>query len=242
MIVHPRRTGLVAAVLVAVAGSVVASPGIASARATATEVPASFQQAQQQLEQQLANRSSELARLAADVAGAKSLTAAHANLLNARLQTEAASISALVAKVPSDTTRAELRSDRQAMLRDNRVYGVTVPQVFETIEADAIAAQVTVLVANEPALEASMTSVAGEPGYKSARNHYNACVSSLARAGRISANVATVVLNQSVLGFPHNTHVFVHANEALLRGDLALAHASYDATVVGFATGGHTGP
>ncbi len=256
MLSHSRKTALVAAVLV---GSAVALPGIASASPhdtttsstpsatiapTTTTIPKNFTQAQQQLEQQLAFRQGELTRLGADVtaAAAKSLTDPHAKLLNARLATESASIAALVAKVPTDTTFAQLNSDRAAMLRDNRVFAVMAPQVFETIEADAVAAQVSTLVANESTLSTEVNGLMNQPGYNNALNHYNAYVRAVTHAGTISSNVATSVLAQTPQGFPRNVKVFVHANEALLDADLALAHASYDASVIGLATGGYTGP
>ncbi|MCU1488902.1 MAG: hypothetical protein JWM85_307, partial [Acidimicrobiaceae bacterium] len=126
---------------------------------------ASFTQLQQQLEQQIANRQARLANLTKDVAGAKSLTSAHATLLNTRLSAETTNIAALAAKVPTDTTNAQLSADRSAMLSDNRVYAVMTPQVFQTIEADSISAQVTTLQADEAGLQSEVAALVGQPGY-----------------------------------------------------------------------------
>lgn len=230
--------GLASAALVA--GSALALPGIASA-GTTHRAQASFGKAQARLEQQLAYRAADLQRLTADVAGAKTLTPAHAATLGARLGTESASIAALGARVPGDTTLAQLRADRAAMLKDNRVYAVMTPQVFETIEADAVAAQVASLQANEASLQSSVTALSGQPGYHTALVHYNWYVKAVDHAAAVSANVTAAVLVQTPQDFPRDTHVFVRSNRALLDADLALAHATYDASVVGLASGGYTG-
>jgi hypothetical protein len=56
-----------------------------------------------------------------------------------------------------------------------------------------------------------------------------------------SNDVATEVLAQTPADYPGDTHVFVRANRELLAAGIALAHASYDASVIGLATGGYTG-
>jgi hypothetical protein len=204
--------------------------------------PNSFTQAQQQLEKQLANRSTQLQHLVADVAGAKSLTTADANILNARLSTEAASITALIAKVPTDTKRAELNSDRAAMLKDNRVYAVMTPQVFVTIGADTAGAQAAVLTGNEPALASEVASIGvGMPGYRNALDHYNNYVSRLNHITDNMTEVVTKVLAQTPQGYPGNTHVFVSANHTVLNANVGIAYASYDASVIALASGGYTG-
>jgi hypothetical protein len=219
------------------AGSVIALPGMASASA-----PTSFPQKQQQLEQQLSNRVSQLSRLTADVNGSTSLSAAHKSVLSARLSTEASNINALVTKVPTDTTMAQLNADRQAMLRDNRVFAVETPQVIEIIEADSIAAQVTTMQGDESTLQASINSLSGQPGYENALDHYNAFVSAVGRASAASGRVVASVLPQTPQDFPGDTHIFVSANRSLLAADIALAHATYDESVIGLASGGYTGP
>jgi len=241
-----------ASALATAAGAVVALPGMASASTTTSTTPASttstttpgagFKQAQQKLEQQLADRVTQLQRLSADVAGAKSLTATHATLLNTRLGAETTAINALVQKVPTDTTWAELNVDRSSMLQDNRVYAVMTPQVIQTIEADSIAAQVTTFQASEASLQAGVSSLSGQPGYQNALNHYLAFVRYVNRAQEDSTNVAAAVLAQLPQDWPSDTHVFVRANHELLNADVALAYAQYDESVIGLATGGYTGP
>ncbi len=56
-----------------------------------------------------------------------------------------------------------------------------------------------------------------------------------------ATNVATSVLAQTPADYPGDTHVFTRANKKLLNADIALAHANYDASVIGLASGGYTG-
>jgi hypothetical protein len=209
---------------------------------TTTTVPsASFIAAQKALELQLANRATQLTHLTADVTAATTLSSSSSAILQARLLTEGTSITALIAKVPTDTTRAELNADRAAMLKDNRVYAVMSPQVFEMIEASVVATQVTSLQGNETTLQSEVASIVGLPGYKTALNHYNNYVARLLNWSTKIVNVEAIVLAQTPQGYPANTKVFVAQNHRILDANLALAYASYDANVIGLATGGYTG-
>jgi hypothetical protein len=137
-------TGIAGAALAG--GSLLAVPGIASASVR----PNTFATAKVQLEQQLTNRTSQLGRLGTDVTAAagKSLTPAHAAALNASIAAATAHIASLTTSVQGATTGAQLRADAASMVKQNRVYAVLTPQVFETIEADAIAAQVVTFQAS----------------------------------------------------------------------------------------------
>jgi hypothetical protein len=217
-------------------GSFVAFAGVASATPSQR-----FVNAQHKLEQQLANRVSQLGRLAADISAAKSLTPPHATILTNNVSTDTTNINALVAKVPNDTTWAELRADERSMYQQNRVYAVITPQVFQTIEADAIAAQVTTFEANESTLQTSVNDLIGQPGYKNALRHFESFVKAVNNAANDSSKVDAAVLAQVPADYPGDTYVFVHANRELLNADLALAYAAYDETVIGLASGGYTG-
>src|ERR1700735_3867400 len=112
-------TGIAGAALAG--GSLLAAPAIASASVR----PHSFANAQAQLERQLTNRSAQLGRLSADVSAAvaaKSLTPAHATVLNASIATATANITSLTTSVEGATTGAELRADSASMVKQNRVY------------------------------------------------------------------------------------------------------------------------
>jgi hypothetical protein len=241
MVKQAWRVGLSGALVMSGALALAAGSAAATTTGASGATGGTFTQQQQQLEQQLAGRATQLSHLASDISGAKSLTTADANVLNARVLTEEASINALIAKVPTDTTRAELHADNAAMLKDNRVYAVMTPQVFVTIGADTVAAQANLLVLNEPALQSEVASISGMVGYQNALNHYNNYVS---RLGHVTTNMAAVtvkVLAQTPQGYPGNTHVFVNANKAVLNADLGIAYCSYDASVIALATGGYTG-
>jgi hypothetical protein len=220
-----------------IGGSLLALPVAASATAT----PHSFSNNQALLETQLANRATQLTHLGTDVTGATSLTAPHATTLKASIATATTNIDALVAKVPTDTTNAQLAVDRASMLKENRVFAVLTPQVFLTIEADSIAAQVVTFQANESSLQGSVNSLVGQHGYTNALNHYVAFVKAVNVANAAASNITTAVLAQTPADYPGDTHVFVHANRELLRADISLAHASYDESVIGLASGGYTG-
>jgi len=233
------------AALALVAAMSIALPTVAyagSTTTTTTTVPsASFIAAQKALEAQLANRATQLTHLVADVTAATTLSASTAAVLQARLSTEQTSINALIAKVPNDTTRAELNADRSAMLKDNRVYAVMSPQVFEMIEASVVAGQVTTMQGNESTLQSEVASIVGLPGYKNALNHFNNYVARLSNWSTRIVNVEEIVLAQTPQGYPGNTKVFVAQNHRILDANLALAYAAYDASIIGLATGGYTG-
>ena len=233
------------AVLALVAATGISIPSLAYASPPTTTTPsvpsASFTAAQKALEVQLANRSTQLGHIVADVTASTTLSASASSILQARLSTEEASISALIAKVPTDTTRAELNADRSAMLKDNRVYAVMSPQVFEMIEASVVASQVTTMQANEATLQSEVASIVGLPGYKNALNHYNNYVARLLNWSTRIVSVESIVLAQTPQGFPGNTNIFVTQNHRILDANIALAYAAYDASIIGLATGGYTG-
>jgi hypothetical protein len=236
------------AALSIVAAMGIGIPSIASADSTTTTSTTtttapntSFLTAQTALEVQLANRLKQLQHLTGDVTAAVSLSTSTSAILQARLLTEETSINALIAKVPTDTTRAQLNADRQAMLRDNRVYAVMSPQVFEMIEASVVANQVTVMQGNEATLQSEVASIVGLPGYKNALNHYNNYVARLLNWSTRIVSVEATVLAQTPQGFPGNTKVFVNKNHDILNANIALAYAGYDASIIGLATGGYTG-
>ena len=228
--------------LIAATGISIPSVAYASSSTTTTAVPsASFVAAQKALELQLDNRSTQLQHLVADVTTATSLSASASATLQARLATEESSINSLIAKVPTDTTRAELNVDRSAMLKDNRVYAVMSPQVFEMIEASVVAGQVTVMQGNESTLQSEVTSIVGLPGYKNALNHYNNYVSRITNWSTKIVNVESIVLAQTPQGYPGNTKVFAAQNHRILDANIDLSYAAYDASIIGLATGGYTG-
>jgi hypothetical protein len=215
---------------------------VASADSTTTTAPSTnFVTAQQTLEAKLAARVTRLTHLTADVTAATSLSASTAGTLQARLSTEAASINALVAKVPTDTTFAQLDADRAAMYKDNRVYAVMSPEVFEMIEASLVVSQLTTDQGNETTLQTEVESLAGMAGYENALNHYNNYVARISNWSTRIVNIEAKVLAQMPTNWPGDTNVFVNANHQILAANIALAHADYDAAVIGLASGGYTG-
>ncbi len=233
---HPVR--------LAVAGAVIVSGSLlfAMSAGASTSVPSSkISQLQQKLEQQLGYRVSQLQVLSTDVKQATALTNGDAGTLAARLTAATTSINALVAQVPSDTTMVELREAQETMIQGNRVFAVLTPQVFQVIEADTDASQAATLQSGEAALLAEINTLEGQPGYANALKHDSAYVAYVNQAAADSEHVSTVVIAQLPQDFPGDTQVFVNANHQLLAADIALARASYEASVIGLAAGGYTG-
>lgn len=216
--------------------------GATTGTAFASMSHSNFSVAQQQLEQQLALRVTSLGHLATDVTGAgSSLTPAHAAILSVRISTELANINALVAKVPNDTTMAQLNADRKSMIQDNRVYAVMTPQVFETISADTYDAQINKLAADEPALAAEVASLVGQPGSKTATNHYTDYLRRVGNEATRLSNLVVSILAQQPASYPGNRGFFVSANRQIRNAGVQIAFANYDASVVALAAGGYTG-
>lgn len=213
------------------------APGVTSASVR----PHDFLASQHKLEGQLAIRVSELNRLNTDITGAKSLSGAHAAALTADATAALTNINALVVKVPTDTKYSQLRVDSNSMVKQNRVFAVLTPQVFLTIQADNIAATVATLQGSEQGLLSAVNGLVGQHGYTNAMNRYTDFVKLVNRANLDAANVATRVLAQTPADFPGDTKMFVNANKALLNANIELAHANYDASVIGLASGGYVG-
>ncbi|HWD24169.1 MAG TPA: hypothetical protein VG368_01785 [Acidimicrobiales bacterium] len=231
------RKGIAGAAL-----SATALIGVSSVSAFASMSHPSFSVAQQELEQQLANRVTSLGHLASDVTSAgSSLTATHAAVLSARISAELANMNALVAKVPNDTTNAQLNTDRAAMVRDNRVYAVMTPQVFETIAADTYDAQINKLAADEPVLAAEVASLVGQPGSQTATRHYEEYLNRVGNEATKLSNLIVSILAQQPSSYPANRGFFVSANHQIRNAGLQIANANYDATVIALASGGYTG-
>jgi hypothetical protein len=230
------------AILATVVALGVGIPAVASASSTTTTTPsASFLSGQQTLETQLASRVTRLQHLIADVTSATSLSANASTTLQARLSGEEASMNALIGRVPTDTTQAELSADRATMYKDNRVYAVMSPQVFESIEASLVSEQVTTMQGNEVTLQTETASLIGLAGYENALNHYDNYAKRISNWSTRIVNVESAVLSQTPQDFPRSTNVFVAQNHSILTANIALAYAAYDASVIGLASGGYTG-
>lgn len=246
IIKHPVRAALTGAALASCAMLVV--PAVASATVkppVAATRPAkskrSFPDAQKRLEAQLAARVEQLTQLSTDVTDASSTLGNNdESMLDAQLVHASTIIANLVTAVPEDTTLAEIDSAYRTMI-ELRVYAVLTPQVYQVIEADTIAQQVAIMKAGEPALAAAVQTTVGEPGHRNAAAHYKAYVRSVNLASTEVTRVSVTVLAQKASQFPRNLHVFVQASHHLLNADADLAHASFDASLIGLATGGYTG-
>lgn len=215
------------------------TPALAGATSSAAGA-AGTSQLEQHLMAQLQLRQTQLTNLTNDVTSAKTLTPADQASLEQKLTEATTSIDGLVQSVPNDD-RAQLRAAERTMIRDNRVFLVLTPQVYEVIESDTVASQAGALEAQEPALEQAVAATSGKVGYKNALDHYQAFVAAVGRAQAETSRVSEGLLDQTPEMYPRDRHVFVRANRQILAASDALARASYDETIVALATGGYTG-
>ena len=217
----------IASVVVVAGTMAIASLGIipdASAHPTTTN-PASFSHLQAKLEAQLAVRQTQLASLTTDVSSSTTLTTADAAALTASLSAETTNIDNLIAKVPSDTTIAELRIDQQAMFQDNRVFVVMSPQVKLTIAADTLWAKAGTILSNGSTISAELAARVADPGYARAEARFAFSTAKATVVQSSMTSVSATVLAQTPAGWPANEHVFVKAGVQIVRarGDLVLA-------------------
>jgi hypothetical protein len=180
------------------------------------------------LETQLANRAATLTTLTSDVATAVTdmdITTGHAATLNARLSTDTAVIGALVTKVPTDTTCAELIADNHEMY-SVRIYEVMQPQTLLVIKADTETATEASLVAQYPTLK---TEIAALPNGKTKNQ-----ATRLFKLLKLEVNLATIqssgqayqVINTTASKWPSNHGIFVRASVHLVAGHYDLVAAA----------------
>jgi len=199
---------------------------------TTTTNPASFSQLQAKIESQLAARQTQLAKLTTEVSSSTTLTSSDAAALQSSLSTETSNINGLIAKVPNDTTLSELRSDQQAMFRDNRVFAVMSPQVNLTIAADTVNANAGKILADDPAIEAALTARQADAGYARAEALLAYSTAKANVAETAMSGVSADVLAQTPAGWPGNEHVFVQARVEILRGRIDLVYSRADLRLV----------
>jgi hypothetical protein len=240
---HPYRTRLAAGALVAggilgVPTAVLAAPaphagtnGSTSSNPLnpSTKNATTFGYAKKYVEKQLADRQQRLSDLTSEVSKASHLTSSDRATLSSDLSSETAGINALAAKVPNDTTWAELRADAKSMLDGYRVFVVMSPQVHETIAADTAAAIEQKLQAAEPQIEALIKYEQSQgKNVGAAQTAYDALVAEVDQAASDTNGVAAVVLAQTPAGYPGNKTVFTNARSNLEQARSALHTARGD--------------
>jgi hypothetical protein len=239
----PRRRGL-ARGLPAIAcaaltsGIVLAAPAVAgastpgpAARPAPRIAPSSgvgFSQLQKALEAELTARQDRLSILTAAVTSAKHLTSAHRSTLESDLAAETAGINWLAAKVPHDTTVAELAVDHEAMI-DYRVFVVMSPQVKLTIIADSASAVEQRIENAEPRIEATIEYWHDHgKDTDGAQVAYRDLVRQVSNAENDTAGVASAVLATSPAQWPANRTIFTNGASSLRQARVALRTARSD--------------
>jgi hypothetical protein len=113
------------------------------------------------------------------------------------------------------------------MLKDNRIYAVMSPQVFEMIDASVVARQIAMMQGSESTLQSKTTSLVGQPGYKNALSHYSNYVARPCNWSTRIAIVGRIVLAQTPQRFPGNTRIFAAQIHQILNANTALAYPAY---------------
>jgi hypothetical protein len=241
---HALLSRVGAAVLVA--GAVLAVPGAAMAAGsaqpgsvawTASAHPvrlvaatgASFATAKAVVENDLALRQQRLTNLTAEVAAATDLTSADKATLSSSIASDTSGIDALVAKVPGDTTWAELRADAKAVVQDYRVFVVMSPQAHLAIAADTASSVCARLQAAEPQIEALIKFDQGQgKNVSAAEAAYQSLVSEVTTAMGDVSGVSASVLATTPAAYPGNVSVFTGGRANLIGARGALATAGTD--------------
>jgi hypothetical protein len=214
------------------AGVLLGTVGVTAAAATNGPAPRATHDkpctvTQSGLETELANRQAQLSTLVGDVATAlnnKDITAAHAATLGARLSTDTTLIGALIVKVPTDTTCADLVADSQVMYALH-IYYVMEPQVLLTIQADTETATEASLGAQFPTLKSEIGKLPDGKKRNEANKLFKLIKLEVSLASNQSTGVATEVLATRANRWPSNKGVFVSASVHLAAGQIDLAAA-----------------
>lgn len=246
MTTHPMRYRIVAGALAAgaivgvPATAMAATPSGSSSRSTPaisksgplnpkSETPATFAAAKAFVEHQLALREQRLSNLTSEVASAAHLTPADRATLTSDLAAETSGINALAAKVPNDTTWAQLKSDATSMVVDYRVFVVMSPQVHLTIAADTESAVEQKAQAAEPKIQALINYEQSQgKDVHGAQVAFDAFVVEIAAAEHDTAGVSAAVLATGPHGYPANRTIFLNARSNLQQGRAALVTARSD--------------
>lgn len=207
------------------------TPSSATSSTSSTSSPhgASFEAAKKAVETRLAWRQQRLANLTTEVTDATNLTSSDRSTLSGDLANETAGIAALVAKVPNDTTWAELQADAKAMVVDYRVFVVMSPQVHETIAADTAGAIEQKLTAAEPQIEALISYEQSQgKDVAAAQTAYEDLVTQVSDASTDTSGISAAVLATSPSAYPGNASIFTNARSSLEQARTALGTARSD--------------
>jgi hypothetical protein len=184
---------------------------------------ATIASAQSRLEQQLAQRTSTLTTLRAEVSTSSTLSGADRSTLLTDLADESSGIGALSAKAPTDTTCAQVAADAKTMVLTYRVWAVMAPQTDLVVDADRESAMATTLLGDEPGVAATIATAAARGKDVSAAQAADADLLNQVEAATVALpGLSVSLLSQTPAGFPGNLTVFkgALATETGVRGHL----------------------
>jgi hypothetical protein len=130
-------------ILVRTAAAVTAAAALLLAPTAAfatVATPATLAEAQADVTKKIDDRLATLTKLTTAVTANTTVSAAHKATLLALYTADTAGLTALKAKVATETTLEQVKADRSAMILDYRIYLVVVPQTQIVLKADFLAA------------------------------------------------------------------------------------------------------
>jgi hypothetical protein len=199
-----------------------------SSHSTSSTAPASgVAAARAQLAGAIVVRQTALRRVLASAASSKTIVPADQSVLTASLTQALTGMNALAAKVPTDTTAAEVAADQTEMVQTYRVLALQVPAGDMVLAADLAAAIETDMTARLPALQALLAPAAnqGSPVPASIKTAFTDFQRELTAAQSATGGVSSSLLALLPGSYPGNQSVLTSARSDLanVRRDLGLA-------------------
>ncbi len=199
-----------------------------SSHGTSSTAPSgSVAAARAQLAAAIVVRQTALRRVLASAASSKTIVPADQAVLTALLTQALTGMNALAAKVPTDTTAAEVAADQTEMVQTYRVLALQVPAGDMVLAADLAAAIETDMAARLPALQALLAPAANQasPVPSSVKTAFTDFQRELTAAQSATGGVSSSLLALLPGSYPGNQSVLTSARSDLanVRRDLGLA-------------------
>ena len=216
-----------------VAATPLASGASTTSTTTSSDSGAGFTALKKIVEVELQFRQAQLAKLTGEVNGSITISPSDRAALQVDLAAETSGIDALAAKVPGDTTLAELKADAKSMVDGYRVFVVMSPKTHCTLASDTETYVAQKIQGLEPDLQAAINAAAGRGiDVAPAQAAYEALVSEVVAAQSAVSGVSAGCLATTPSGWPGNGSVFKAARVSLTAGRADLVSARADITTI----------
>ncbi len=188
------------------------------ASTTTTVPPTGIAATRTQLAAAVAVRQTALHRVLAAVAASTTLVPADRSLLNGTLDDALTGMNSLAAKIPTDTTQAELTADQTTMVQTYRVLALQVPVADLVIAADQAAAIENRIFIGEPGIQQQLSPAAnkGTTVPASATTAFTDMQHQILTAQATITGVSESLLSLLPSGYPGNASVITAAQTDLV--------------------------